>query len=474
MWTRWLLLAGILGVGAAGAAGPTPATTPRLSVRVDARVELLSIIFRLAGNPEYNPGDIRSKYADEVEAHFGRFRDHRAVRMAQRLRERRGISYDAVVSLAVHLADANELQPAVPLRPRPARLDRRWRPRDVRYFLKAARGFVRESGFKAFFERHAALYRAAEARLRAVLDGHAVRPWLDSFFGRPAGTQVVVTVGMLTGHHSYSVGVKWPDGRERIVPVIGAERFDAQGVPLFDDTIVPVLVHEMAHAYVGPLVRRYEEKLRPAAERMWPYCREAMKRQAYGDWQTMMNESLVRACVVRYRRAHEGPAAARQSVDQARRLGFEWVGELADLLGEYESQREQYGSFDAFMPQVVELFERYATRYERRKRVAPRVVSMIPANGATDVDPSLREIRITFDRPMDTLGWSLCGGGPEFPKIAGRITYDDTATTLIVPVRLEPGHTYRFSLNCPSAQNFRSREGVPLEPVLVTFRTRDR
>ncbi len=458
------------------AARPQPATRSAAAVvvRVDPRVELLSIIFRVAGNPEYNPRELRSPYAAAVDARFGRLRHHRVVRLARELRRRRGISYDAVPSLAVHITDTRTLALRIRLDEQPRRLDRRWRPADVQRFLAAARDFVREGAFNVFFEQHAKLYHAAEARLRAVLDGHAVRPWLDSFFGQPAGAQVIVTIGMLTGHHSYSVGVKWPDGREQIVPVIGAGRFDAQGVPLFDGTIVPVLVHEMAHAYVGPLVQRYEQKLRPAAERMWPYCREAMKRQAYGDWQTMMNESLVRACVVRYRRAHEGPAAARQSIELDRRRGFAWIGELADLLGEYESHREQYRSFDAFMPRVVEFFERYAAAYERRKGVAPRVVSMIPANGATDFDPSLREIRITFDRPMDTLGWSLCGGGPEFPKIAGRITYDDTGTTLIVPVRLEPGHTYRFSLNCASAQHFRSREGVPLDPVPVMFRTRDR
>ncbi len=46
------------------------AEEPALDVRVDPRVELFSVIFRLAGNPEYNQGKVAS-YVTDVEKHFG-------------------------------------------------------------------------------------------------------------------------------------------------------------------------------------------------------------------------------------------------------------------------------------------------------------------------------------------------------------------------------------------------------------------
>jgi hypothetical protein len=58
-------------------------------VRVDPRVELMSIIFRLAGNPEYNRGEVKS-YVDDVEDRFGSFREHAVVEMARELRKTRG------------------------------------------------------------------------------------------------------------------------------------------------------------------------------------------------------------------------------------------------------------------------------------------------------------------------------------------------------------------------------------------------
>ncbi len=63
----------------------------RIEVGVDARVELMSLIFRLAGNREYNQPNSASSYAREISAHFGRFADHPVVEYARALRRKRGV-----------------------------------------------------------------------------------------------------------------------------------------------------------------------------------------------------------------------------------------------------------------------------------------------------------------------------------------------------------------------------------------------
>ena len=81
-----------LGVRARRGGGPDAASRPageRIQVAVDPRVELLCIIFRLAGNPEYNKAPA-CPYVRDVEARFGPFKDHAAVQMARTLRRRRG------------------------------------------------------------------------------------------------------------------------------------------------------------------------------------------------------------------------------------------------------------------------------------------------------------------------------------------------------------------------------------------------
>ena len=40
-----------------------------------------------------------------------------------------------------------------------------------------------------------------------------------------------------------------------------------------------------------------------------------------------------------------------------------------------------------------------------------------------------------------------------------------------VSVRLKPGWSYRFMLNSDRFKAFKSQDGVPLAPVVVTFKT---
>jgi beta-lactamase regulating signal transducer with metallopeptidase domain len=108
-----------------------------------------------------------------------------------------------------------------------------------------------------------------------------------------------------------------------------------------------------------------------------------------------------------------------------------------------------------------------------KKPGPPKIVKMTPENGADDVDPGLKVLRVTFDRPMGD-GFSWTGGGPEFPTIPeGQMPkWSRNRRTCTLPVALEPGKSYRLGLNSPSFKNFTSREGVPLEPVVFRFSTR--
>ena len=102
---------------------------------------------------------------------------------------------------------------------------------------------------------------------------------------------------------------------------------------------------------------------------------------------------------------------------------------------------------------------------------APRIVATSPKNGATDVDPGLAEITVTFDQDMEG-GMSWTGGGPEFPAIPqGKQGGWRDKRTCVLPVKLVGGHRYRVGINAPSYRNFRSASGVEVTPTAIFFTT---
>jgi hypothetical protein len=103
---------------------------------------------------------------------------------------------------------------------------------------------------------------------------------------------------------------------------------------------------------------------------------------------------------------------------------------------------------------------------------APKILSATPAAGATDVDPAIQEITVTFDRDMGK-GFSWTGGGPDHPPVAeGLRPFWRDARTAVLPVSLATGRYYRVGINSKSHRNFRSAAGVPAQPSALFFTTR--
>lgn len=111
-------------------------------------------------------------------------------------------------------------------------------------------------------------------------------------------------------------------------------------------------------------------------------------------------------------------------------------------------------------------------RDEKQAANAPHVVSVEPANGATNVDPNLKEIKVTFDRRMNPTSWSFCQKSDvDFPEFVGRPSYNKEQTVIIVPVRLRPECTYNLYLNSPPYCGFTSEAGGVLKAYHYTFTT---
>lgn len=103
----------------------------------------------------------------------------------------------------------------------------------------------------------------------------------------------------------------------------------------------------------------------------------------------------------------------------------------------------------------------------------PVVVDLVPELGSVDVDPGLREIRITFSKKMTDKSWSLTEGTKyATPRVRGAIHYDKDQRTCVIPVQLEPGKTYVWGVNSERFRNFKDSDGRPALPYLIVFRTR--
>jgi beta-lactamase regulating signal transducer with metallopeptidase domain len=102
---------------------------------------------------------------------------------------------------------------------------------------------------------------------------------------------------------------------------------------------------------------------------------------------------------------------------------------------------------------------------------APKIIATSPAVGASDVDPGLTEITVTFDQDMGG-GMSWTGGGPQFPPTReGQKAQWRNKRTCALPVKLEAARYYRVGINSTSYRNFANQRGVAALPSAIFFTT---
>ena len=238
----------------------TPGSAPGLQVRVDPRVELVSLLFRLAGNPEYNRARVQS-YSADADKQFGKYRSHPAVELARELRHSQGVSYDACMGLAILLTGVSEPALKVRLDPWPDFLDRRWTAQSASNFVAATRQFVNDTHFGEFIEAHQDLYKLSESRMQSLMDKEGHLEWFKQFFGERPGANFTLVLGMLNGGNCY--GPHWRDGtgKEELFCILGVWATDEAGQPVFDQEVLKTVVHEFCHSYANPIIERHENEL---------------------------------------------------------------------------------------------------------------------------------------------------------------------------------------------------------------------
>lgn len=468
---------------AAKAKNKATATSGISAPRVDPGVELLSILARLAGYDEYQYSNSQA-YADSVDAWFAPYKAHPAVEYLKKMREETDLGYNALPIMGAYLTAPPKLRARLPLTAEQPEF--RWGVEHGKAFIPLARRFYKETRCGDFFARHDARFRKAESGFGAIFD-ELDTEWFGRFFGEGSQGGMVPVIGMLFGPCNYGGDITYPDSTVDQYAFMGTWSAQSDGTPRFDHGgFMNTLVHEFNHSYVNPALES-DPQLVEASEALFKAEEQSMRSQAYTKSSYVLNETFVRAAVIRYLLAHGDSTAAAADIREQVNRHFIWMPEAVALLGEYESQRDRYPDFHSFVPRVLAFCRetgagidtirarRAGENQELRAKALHATVESFE-NGAQDVDPGLTEITIRFDRPLVGRGYSFGygpGGDKKFISMTGFKGYSSDKTALTLEVKLEPGRDYEFTLL--KAYSFATPDGLRLyEDYLVSFRTREK
>jgi hypothetical protein len=326
--------------------------------KVDTRTELLSIVFRLAGNFEYNDDAFKS-YVSDIHNHFDKYKDHPLIAFATELRDKNGVSFDAVMFMAIYLSQPPSLDPLIPFSSTIP--EGRWGQDNANKFAVLLKQFYTDAKCDEFFKAREGLYKTAGEKFMPVYEALDVN-WYNQYYGAQPDGSLNAIIGLGLGGGNFGPKVKYPDGKEDTYAIMGTWAIDSTNKPFYNvDDYLPTLIHEFNHSYVNHLTKKYEKDFERSGSKLFDLVKAGMGNQHYTSWQTMMNESLVRASVIRYLLKHnaDGHAAKNQLISDFGR-GFFWMKALVESLGVYEKNRAKYPTIESYMPVLADFYSRVA------------------------------------------------------------------------------------------------------------------
>lgn len=437
--------------------------------KVDERVELLSIVARLAGYQEYSMTPFKL-YIDKIENHFSPYKDHEVIQFAKKLRKENGVMYDVVMTMAVHLDED--------LNPRTEFTDKipesRFGKDNAHEFVRLLKAFYQDAKCKEFFEENKALYEEASARFRPIYEQIDL-DWYSRFYGKEPSEKFIIINALGNGGSNYGISFNIPEKKKEVYAVMGAWTTDSLGMVVFNmDDYFSILLHEFNHSFVNYLLNENKEPFKESGEKIFSILKDEMSRQAYTEWTSVLNEALVRASVIKYMKDHNySKESVENEINDQLNKGYLWMRELVDELDNYDKERDVYPTLESYMPKLAEAYTAYADIPKMYDEKRPKITSINEfVNGDMNVSASTKKITINFDMPLLGEDNSIHYGNkgqealPKFEKIS----YSDDKKSVIIEVELEKGKEYQFVL---VGDGFKSSEGIGIKNYEVNFKTKE-
>lgn len=329
----------------------------QIKVEVSEAVELMAILSRTAEFREYCM-DMGGQYTIDTEAWFAPYKEHPTIAYFQNLRSEFGISYDAVMSMAINLAvDGNRVR----ILTDKSGLEKRWQNVETDSFLVHLNRFYSDTRFHDFYMQHQAFYESVLHTYEQNVMQYFNQEWYPRFYGTEPTELFRVVIGFTNGGGNYGPSRQLP-GQPKEVFAICGYHVDEKTGKAFENGMdyASTLIHEFNHSFVNPLQDAYADRLTPIGGKLLKLSYRAMNSQAYRNSTTVINESIVRAAVIIYMQEN-GFSAEQVKTEMYNQIGcsFQWMPELVSTISYYAKHRKRYRTFGDYYPEIARCLEKY-------------------------------------------------------------------------------------------------------------------
>jgi len=449
-----------------------------IDVKVDERVELISIVSYLAGYNEYNRAREFPDFNKSVDEYFKAYLNDTLISYAKYLNEERGIGYDAPMTFAVDLVIDNDIH-FNPLTISKAWVkDQRWTEENANHYLSLLNDFYKKTKFREFYNKNKSFYSQLEEGFSPIIKSINLA-WFDSFYSQKTDNSFTVIISPINGPSNYGPSIKYKDGREAVYSITGSWVFDST-VHVDKKTangVIQTLIHEFNHSFCNPMVDKYWKELEKNSGKIFKLVEQEMRNQAYGEPVIMMKETLVRTATIKYI-TDNTKKDSKKYITYEESNSFFCVNDMYKALDTYSQERSKYPTFESYMPELCKQFNNIKPRKIKKiikNSYSDFKIETTIKDGDTNVPSSTNQLIVKFNKQMLT----SCNGtsygrkaeDKYFPKFISTKWNQDTKKEWVIEIKLEPNTEYSISFPYQFFYDAEGKQGKTDKFLYLDFKT---
>ncbi len=237
-------------------------------------------------------------------------------------------------------------------------------------YIELVHDFYQEAKVAHFIEIHSAFYENAKKEAKSYLDSQLISN-LEEYFGTenhayqmilipnsPFGMGFGASVQSSQGSTFYQIlspanDVEWNENS-----TYTTYGFAGEGA---NEYYRDMVVHEFCHPFVTPLIDSdsMRSEIAKTDSLFVPLLDSIMSQQGYSTWWGFVNEHLVRLGELRVAKTMNSKVYEAMRKYNIEESGFILLPEAEELVIEYENNRNQYPTFQEFIPVLINQLATY-------------------------------------------------------------------------------------------------------------------
>jgi len=432
---------------------------------VDERVELMGVVFRLAGAWEYAENTI-PLYDNKIDRYFEKYKNHLLVEYTNTLLNK----YKFSLGSAVYFAIVSEIKNGKISFNKNINneINLIWTQDSIPKYLKLLNDFYKKTKFHNFFIKNETIRNIAEQNFTNEVTNEIDFKWFNNFFRFLPEKKIQIIISLKGGMHNFGTTLAYKDGSEEFYAIIGCGSVDENGFPIFKGGLGDLsrtLVHEICHSFCNPSICEHQDELLPQATVFYQLNEAKLNEAFYRSPWAFLCEIFAIACAFQYDKDNNNNDNVELNMPNQINAGYLWLPQLLEAFEKYKNDTT-YKTFKDFMPEIVKLQnslnpQKIHDEIENNKQAilnnSPTITGTNIPNNCDTVDYNIDHITLYFDKQMytefdkatinifSTPILNLVEVGKWRDKIIGKDKWNEGGTEWTFYIRgLEPDTQYRI------------------------------